>query len=101
MDIEDIDDADDSIVTRLSQVLRKRLGVTLFNRLRDRLEATGVDDRVITLAIITEACGLIQANTPVTIAIRNTTSRLQVEITDWRVVDEIHTHGRVLDGPLF
>jgi len=101
MDIEDLDDADDTLVTRLSRTLKNRLGIRLFNRLRDRLEATGVDDRVITLAIITEACAHIQADQPVTIATHNTTNRLQVQVTDWRCVDEIKTHGRLLDGPLF
>lgn len=102
MDIEDLHEHDSShIIARLSRVLRERLGVKLFNRLRDRLESTGVDDRIVTLAIITEACTSIQANQPVTIATRDTTHRLQVQVTDWRCVDEIHSHGRLLDGPLF
>ena len=99
--LDDIEDLDDGIVSRLSRVLRKRLGVTLFNRLRDRIEATGVDDRVITLAIITEMCTQIQSGMPVTLVTRATTHRLQVEATDWCLVDEILEHGRVLDGPLF
>ena len=101
MDIEDIDDHDKQLASKLSKVLRDKIGVTLFNRLRDRLERSGVDDRVITLAIITEVCSYIQANQPLTIATRNTDTRLQVEITDWRCVDELLTHGRLLDGPLF
>lgn len=101
MDIEDIDDSDKQLAARLSKVLKRKIGVRTFNRLRDRLEASGVDDRIITLAIITEVCGYIQANQPLTIATRNTDTRLQVEITDWRCVDEIETHGRLLDGPLF
>ena len=99
--LDDIEDLDDSIVTRLSRVLRERMGVSLFNRLRDRIEATGVDDRIITLAIMTEMCAPIESGAPVTLATCNTPQRLQVEISDWRCVDEIITHGRLLDGPLF
>lgn len=100
-DTEDIDDSDKQLAHKLSKVLRRKLGTHMFNQLRDRLEATGVSDRIITLAIITEVTSHIQANQPVTIATRDTTSRLQVEVTDWRLVDEIETHGRLLDGPLF
>ena len=100
-DIEDMDSADKHLASKLSQVLRSKLGTRVFNRLRDRLEESGVDDRVIALAIITEVCSYIQANQVVTIATRDTTSRLQVEVTDWRCVDELETHGRLLDGPLF
>lgn len=99
MDIEDIDD--DNITSRLSRVLRERIGTGLFNRLRDRIEATGVDDRVITLAIMTEMCTFIQSGAPVTLATCNTHHKLQVQVTDWRCVDELLTHGRLLDGPLF
>lgn len=99
--LDDIEDLDDGIVTRLSRVLRKRLGVNMFNRLRDRIESSGVDDRIITLAIITELATSINTGAPVTLAIRDTNTRLQVEVTNWRCVDEIITHGRLLDGPLF
>ena len=101
MDIEDIDDADEQLTSRLSRTLKKRIGTRMFNRLRDRLEESGVDDRVITLAIITEVCLPLQSGQVITIATHNTPSRLRVEVTDWRCVDEILEHGRLLDGPLF
>lgn len=100
-DIEDIDDSERSLCHKLSRALKTRMGVRLFNRLRDRLEATTSQDRIITLAIMTEVSGPIQANQAITIVSRDTAARLQVEVVDWRLVDEIHTHGRVLDGPIF
>jgi hypothetical protein len=101
VDIEDIDDADERLANKLGQALKTRIGTRMFNRLRDRLEASGVDDRVITLAIITEVCGQIEHGEPVTIATHNTTARLRVEVVNWTCVDELETHGRLLDGPLF
>lgn len=100
-DIEDIDDPERSLCHKLSQALKTRMGVRMFNRLRDRLEATTSQDRIITLAIMTEVSGPIQDNQAVTIVSRDTTARLQVEVVDWTLVDEIDTHGRVLDGPIF
>ena len=99
--MDDIDDFDQDICERLSRVLRKRLGVRLFNRLRDRLEHTGVDDRVVTLAVITEMSPLIQSNQPVTVATRNTPGRMQLEVVDWSCITDLENHGRLLDGPLF
>ena len=100
-DIEDIDDSERSLCHKLSQALKTRMGVRMFNRLRDRLEATTSQDRIITLAIMTEVSSHVQANQAVTIVSRDTPARLQVEVVDWRLVDEIETHGRVLDGPIF
>ena len=99
MDIQDIDD--DNIIPRLSRLLRERMGTRMFNRLRDRILATGVDDRVVALAIMTEMCPQIQSGAPVTLATRDQHNKLSVEVTDWRLVDEILAHDRLLDGPLF
>lgn len=95
------DESEHELCVRLSRVLRRKLGTRMFNRLRDRLETTGVDDRVITLAIITEVTSYIQANQTVTITTRDRHGRLQVQVSDWPLIDELLQHDRLLDGPLF
>ena len=100
-DIEDADHTDDQLTRKLSELLRSKLGVGLFNRLRDRLEECGSDDRIITLAIITEVCDNILNNRPTCIVTRDTATRLSVEVVGHDLIHELRTHGRLLDGPLF